>query len=361
MDAELKKQLAEKNQNLIDMVIQKAKRDFPEDIALIGLTGSFATNDFHEKSDLDLIIVNNTSEGWGIGHCFILEDVGYDIYCTPWDNLEKKAELDCVGVSSLTDLKVLYYAKPEYLERFNALKEKAIEKLSQGINKDSIKRADKHINKAKEEYADMYLSQDLGAVRYASGGLLYHVINGIVSLNNTCFKRGVKRYLEELLSYKYLPQDFECLYASIIDAKSIDTIREASSLMLKAVIALRDRLYEEYAKKPIPTHDNLKGWYEECWCNNRNKMIASVKAKDSSYSFWAAVGAQNYFDEMTERLGTKKHDLMQYFDSDNLDKIRNEFMLIMDDYLREYEKVGLLVKHYHDFESLYKSYMESPL
>jgi hypothetical protein len=48
------------------MVIERAKRDFPDDIAIIGLTGSFSTGDFHEKSDLDLININNTDRGWGI-------------------------------------------------------------------------------------------------------------------------------------------------------------------------------------------------------------------------------------------------------------------------------------------------------
>ena len=66
MDENIKKKLVEKNENLINMVIERAKRDFPEDIAIIGLSGSFSTGDFHEKSDLDLIIINNTYRGWEI-------------------------------------------------------------------------------------------------------------------------------------------------------------------------------------------------------------------------------------------------------------------------------------------------------
>jgi len=71
-----------------------------------------------------------------------------------------------------------------------------------------------------------------------------------------------------------------------------------------------------------------------------------------------AEGAQSYFDEMTERLGTKKYDLMQHFDSDNLDKILDEFLKIMDEYLQAYEKVGREVKHFDSFEALYDSYMK---
>ena len=359
MDDALKQKLEDKNKKLINMVIEKAKRDFPEDIALIGLSGSFSTNDFHEKSDLDLIIVNNTGRGWQISSCFIFDDVGYDIYCTPWDNLEKKATIEGFDVSVLTDLQVLYFAKPEYLERLNTLAVKALTKLEAGITKDSINRADKHINLAKQNYADMLLSNSIGNVRYASSKLLFNVINGIVSLNNTCIKRGVKRYLEELATYKYLPDDFDTLHKSIVEAKSIDDIQKYSGLLLSSVLSLRAKLYQSYTQKPVPSYDNLKGWYEECWCNLRNKFKLGVAKKDAFYTFIIAEGAQSYFDEMTERIGTKKYDLMQYFDSNNLDKILAEFLKIMDEYLHEYEKVGLKVQCFDNFEVLYESYMNS--
>lgn len=69
MNAEIRQKLKDKNEKLINMVIERARRDFPDDIAIIGLTGSFSTGDFHEKSDLDLIIINNTEQGWGISSC----------------------------------------------------------------------------------------------------------------------------------------------------------------------------------------------------------------------------------------------------------------------------------------------------
>ena len=41
--------LMDKNEKITNMIIERIKRDYPDDIALIGVTGSFATNDFHEK------------------------------------------------------------------------------------------------------------------------------------------------------------------------------------------------------------------------------------------------------------------------------------------------------------------------
>lgn len=52
MDADIRQKILNKNDKLISMVIERAKRDFPDDIAIIGLTGSFSTGDFHEKAIL---------------------------------------------------------------------------------------------------------------------------------------------------------------------------------------------------------------------------------------------------------------------------------------------------------------------
>lgn len=72
MNESTRQELLSKNEKLINMVIERAKRDFSEEIAVIGLTGSCNTGDYHEKSDLDLIIINNNNQGWGISSCFIL-------------------------------------------------------------------------------------------------------------------------------------------------------------------------------------------------------------------------------------------------------------------------------------------------
>jgi predicted nucleotidyltransferase len=359
MDEITKQRILDKNNKLINMVIERAKRDFPEDIAIIGLTGSFSTGDFHEKSDLDLVIINNTGRGWGISSCFILEDVGYDIYCTPWEpRIEAQASLSSPMVSHLVDLQILYCAKPEYMEKFNSLKKRALDELAKPIGEACIGRAKKCIDAAKQDYTSALLSNDTGAVRYAAAGVLYNLINALVNLNNTYIKRGVKRYLEELATYRHMPDNFEKIYMAVVEARTIPEIRNAAFEMLKSVVDLYERMYKEFVKHPEPTYDNLLGTYEELWCNYRNKVIASTKSNDKSYAFHVALGAQNYLDEMTEDRGTKKFDLMQYFDADNLSLFKEAFMRAMDDYLEEYKKVGRTVVRYDSFEQLYNDSMK---
>jgi hypothetical protein len=358
MDETTRQKLIEKNEKLINMVVERAKRDFPDDIAIIGLSGSFSTNDFHEKSDLDLIIINNTDRGWGISACFILDDVGYDIYCTPWETrIEAEANLDSPMISCLVDLKILYFAKPEYLDKFNSYRQRALDALSKPIGKECLERARKWIAAAKQEYANSLLSDDKGVVRYASGGVLYNCLNALTNLNNTYIKRGIKRYMEELATYQYIPDNFADIYLFLIEAKTIEEMRNASYQMLKGIVCLYDRMSVDFVDYPVPTYDNLSGTYEELWCNCRNKVIASTTVKDESYVFHTALGAQNYLDEMTKDKGTKKFDLMQYYDADNLDVFKEAFLRIMDEYLEEYNKVGRKVERYETFEELYEHYM----
>ncbi len=359
MDDRMKQKLKDKNGKLINMVMERAKRDFPDDIAIIGLTGSFSTDDYHEKSDLDLIIINNTDRGWGISSCFILGDVGYDIYCTPWENIEAKADLDNPGISSLVDLQILYCAKPEYMDKFNAYRQRALASLIKPIGRECITRAEKHIDRAKQEYANTLLTDNLGAVRCASCGVLYNLINALTHLNNTYFRRGVKRYLEEIGGYRYLPDGFITKYMNMIDSKTMEEIRNASYDLLKSVVGLYETMHKNFVEHPVPTYDNLRGTYEELWCNCRNKVFKCTEAGDRSYAYHVAMGAQNYLDEMTETRGTKKFDLMQYFDADNPILFKDKFLEAMDEYLEEYNRVGMKVEHYDTFEQLYSQYMRS--
>lgn len=359
MDAANRERILYKNDELIRMVIQRAKRDFPEDIAIIGLTGSFNTGDYYEKSDLDLIIINNTPQGWGISSCFILEDVGYDIYCTPWETrIEEQANLESSMIACLIDLQVLYCAKQEYLEKLNGYKQRALDELAKPIGKDCIRRAKKYIDQAKQEYANTLLSEDIGVVRFASSELLYHLLNALTNLNNTYLKLGFKRYLKEIASYRYVPEHYEKNHMAVIHAKTIHEIRSASYIILSCVIDLYQRMDKELVIRPVPTYDNLNGTYEELWCNYRNKMLHSIEIQDKFYAYHVANGIQGYLDEMTEMIGTPKFDLMQYFDSDDLQLFKEKTLQVMDEYLEEYNRVGRKAKHYDTFEALYKEYMK---
>lgn len=360
MDEAVRQQLLEKNGKIIQMVIERAKRDFPDDIAIIGLCGSFSTGDYHEKSDLDLLIINDTNRGAGISSCFILDDVGYDIYCTPWSpRIEAQSNLESPMVTHLIDMKILYCAKPEYLERFERYRRKALDALAIPMGKEVLARANRNIEKAKRHYADTLLSNEPGAVRLAAGALLSEALTALTHLNGTYLKRGIKRFQEEVYAYPRLPENFREDYEALIAAGGVEEMRDVSLRLLQNLIRLYEKTRDAYASKPVPSRDNLAGTYEELWCNYRNKILASVRTQDISYAYFAALGAQEYLDEMHDMLGTPKWDLLQYFDARNLSLLEERFLRVMDEYLEEYHKAGRSVKRYQTFDQLYRDYMGS--
>lgn len=60
---------------------------------------------------------------------------------------------------------------------------------------------------------------------------------------------------------------------------------------------------------------------------------------------------------MAVEIGTKKIDLMQHFDANDLTVMQEKFLEVMGEYAEEYGKVGREVKRFTTFEQLYAHYM----
>ena len=183
------------NQKNIDAVIAKAEKVCPDSLALIGIYGSVATGDAYEKSDLDLLILIENDEGWQLGTGFILDDsnIGYDIYCTNWDGLKYDAECHHAQISKLMDSKIVYVKKQEALDELHRLREQAKAFLK---SEDRFERVNELIEKAKVQYANAYLHDELGQVRLDSFGVIYYLLDAMMFYHGTYFKRGVKRIFE---------------------------------------------------------------------------------------------------------------------------------------------------------------------
>lgn len=362
MQDAVKEKLFQKNQRLIDMVIERVKRDFPDDIVLIGLTGSFSTGDFHEKSDLDLRIVNETDRGWEISAGFILEDVGYDIYCTPWEpRIKAQSLLENPMAGGLIDLQVLYCANPETLDKFNAYRQKALDLLAKPIGEECIERAQRHLDKAKQSYADAMLKTGIGVVRYAAGGVLYECVNALTNLNNTYIKGGIKQYFSQVLSYQHVPENIKEMYLAVLRADSVEDLRKAAFAMLSAVQSLCDDMRSRFVTRPVPAYDNVWGIFEELWSNYANKVKMNTHSSDLSYAFHTALGAQSYVDEMTQMVGMPQYDLMARFDANDLSKFHDAFFRVVEDYKQVYKSVGRKIVQYDSIDLLYDDFMHGRL
>lgn len=200
--------LEKRNQKIIDAIIEKANLVCPGSLALIGINGSFMTGDYHQKSDLDLLILINDDRGWQLGSTFIQDDlqVGHDIYCTSWEGLKNDARYEHPNISKLMDAKIVYCADEKYKRELERLRKQVKDKLSMPFDKEDYNKAENMLKEAEHCYTMAMLSESKSEVLDWTGGVIYYIENAIAMLNKKYFRYGVKRTYEELSAMKTKPE-----------------------------------------------------------------------------------------------------------------------------------------------------------
>ncbi|MCH5269109.1 MAG: hypothetical protein J1E83_00005 [Lachnospiraceae bacterium] len=338
------------NKTIIDAVIKKADALCPDSLALIGVYGSVAAGDEHEKSDLDLMILINDENGWVLAEGFILDDVdvGYDIYCTSWDMLERDAQCNHAHLSKLFDSKIVYCKDQNAIKKLDEMKKKAAEILS------SDKRYDKANNaycEAKKMFAEIYLTESLAKVRSCAGAAIEFIEDAVMLYNGQYFRKGTKRTFDEIRQLK-LSFDLETIITDIIRAKTVDKIRER----LKELLVLTKAYLQAPKKKELPSAANLWGTYEEMYSNWKNKMSEAADRDDVYSSFMNLLSLQGMFHEIAEGIAVDDFEIMDQFDSQNLEENADVFNKALRNYLAEYEKVGIFPKRFGNVAEFAEDY-----
>ena len=135
--------MLERNQKIIDAIIDKATREYPGILAMVGIYGSFLTGDIHEKSDLDLLILINDPKGYELARTVILDDenIGHDLYCTSWEALEHDAAFRHPHIAKLMDSKIVYCADECHRTRLDALRKQAMEANTRPAAEEALRNA----------------------------------------------------------------------------------------------------------------------------------------------------------------------------------------------------------------------------
>ena len=338
------------NKTIIDAIIKKAEALCPDSLALIGIYGSVATGDEYKKSDLDLMILINDQNGQVLADAFILDDidVGYDIYCTSWDMLERDAQCNHAHLSKLFDSVIVYCKDQSSLKRLDEIKRKAAEILASNIRFD---KANDAYCEAKKKFAESFLTESLSQVRGCAGAAIMFIEDAVMLYNGQYFRKGTKRTFDELRQLD-LPFDFEIIIMDIIRAETVEKIRSR----LTELLVLTNEYLKIPKQKDLPTATNLRGIYEEMYSNWKNKMAEAADRDDIYSSFMNLLSLQDMFHEIAESIEVADFEIMDKFDPQNLENNVCVFDKAMSNYLAEYEKVGMRPKHYKNVEEFEKEY-----
>ncbi len=338
------------NNTIIKAVIKKAESACPDSLALIGVYGSAATGDEHEKSDLDLLIIINDESGQVLADGFILDDidVGYDIYCTGWDMLERDAQCRHAHLSKLLDSKIVYCRNSDALKRLDDIRKRAAELLSS--DKRYALAADAY-GEAKKMLADAYLSESLSTVRSSAGAAVELIENAVMLYNGRYFKKGTKRAFDELSLIK-LPFDLKAAVIDIISADTVGKIRER----LKVLLVVTGEYLQPPEKREPPCAENLKGTYEEMYSNWKNKMSEAADRKDIYSSFMNLLYLQNMLHEISQSVAVDDFEIMDKFEPDDFDSNTAVFNRALSRFLAEYDNAGICPKRYANVQKFAEDY-----
>ena len=330
--------MIEHYQKVIDAIAEKARRDCPGSLALIGVYGSCCTGDTHEKSDLDLLILINDENGYCLSKTFIAGEIGHDLYCTTWQALESDAQFRHPHISKLMDSKILYCASDEYLSRLEALRKQAAEA-------DTQDAAVATLDNARKAYAKVVTAADLGKARYFCGEMLHHLFDAIALLNGRYFRRGVRRVFEELEAMPRHPENLKEAVDEILCARDLSQLHARLAQLLRSV----ENLFVSEAAAPQP----FPGTYEEMFSNWRNKMYLAAETGDRFLSFDSLCALNGMLMELDYHW-----NIPNKFDPNDLEANAKVFDEALDRFRKEYEKFGIAPAVYPSLEDFIRDYLK---
>ena len=329
-----------RNQKIIDAIIEKANRDCPGSLALIGIYGSFCTGDIHEKSDLDLMILINDDKGYCLCHTFLLEDeyIAHDLYCTTWEALENDAKFSHPYIAKLMDSKIVYCADQTYLTRLEALK-------AQVTAVDTIHSANRPLQEAEKCFAKAMLAEELSVARYHAVDMVLNCLDAIALRNNRYFRLGSRRVFREIEDMEYAPKNLQILVDSVAAAETLDALKTSLLPLLKSV--------EELFTKPLPAPEVYPGTCEEMISNWRNKMYLAAKTNDR----WLSFSSMAALDAMLKDLGFH-WNVLDRFDPNDLTASAKDYDKVIADYREEYRKAGVTFQSYPNVDAFVEAYLK---
>lgn len=264
----------------LEALLEKIKRDYAEDIAIVVVMGSTIYGETHSRSDLDLYFVVDNDRGYELGKVFIIDGIGYDFWPISWERLTGIANHEERITSIITEGKIMYYKDQTALDRFMSLKEMALD------TKDREKFEYKAFSKLKEAYQPLYLlskTDNLPDARRSGIEVIYAVTNAIALFNSDTVKRGRGKLKKEILSMALVPPEFERLYDTVFTSNEIASIKSDIAQLFEAT-----KCYFESKRTVHLFRDCFQDFYEEL-INSYNKIGRAVEINDAQTCLFVAV------------------------------------------------------------------------
>lgn len=356
--------------NLFLKLINKKLQLIPKDsVDIIGIVGSFYTGDYHEKSDLDLCIVSDNPDAQKLATCFILKDVGYDFYISPWSKLEELSTYSSPFIAKLFEILPVYKQNEVCWDKFLQLRSIALKELREQAN--CRKKAATAFGKALYFSNQLRDAEDIGRLLRLFNDFMTEIEFSLYFLNQTYIKRGIKRIPDEIEGMPLKPNHFMNNYRKAFQTSNPTILKNIVELLVKelqeylentmsiAVLPLRNREDTPSVKstKPQIQASQLIGTYEEIYSNWRNKMKVAETSNDHYLSFRTLASCQSFYDEMMAQYDLPSFEILSKFNPNDLPSNSAAFEHALRQWKVLYEKNGIQIRAYNSMDDFSNAYL----
>ncbi|MFH5834439.1 hypothetical protein ACHAL6_00005 [Proteiniclasticum sp. C24MP] len=303
-------------EKIAELFIEKIRKDYADDVALVVVMGSYIYKATHDRSDLDLYFVPKTEKGYQLGFTFILEEIGFDLWPISWQRLESIARHEERITSIVTEGKVIYSASQEDLDRFEKMKTIALD----------LSRKSDFAKKAKEVFEGSYKliyqiqeAETISELRQHGIRFINHLGYALSLLNCNTVKRGRGRLKKELLDNRLVPENFASCYDTLFLSDDMETMKKDLSCLLKNTEKLIHAELDRYREKGS-AENVLSGFYEEL-ITSYNKIYHAAEVNDPYTALFAACELQQEIADVFQYMDLKEPDfpdLAKAYDPDDL-------------------------------------------
>ena len=92
------------------------------------------------------------------------------------------------------------------------------------------------------------------------------------------------------------------------------------------------------------------------YSNWRNKMYAAAETGNRHLAFMSLLSSNEMFSEINGEVNINRYNVLEGYDPQDLQKSAKAYEDILKEYLKEYRKAGIQVKHYSDIDAFVLDY-----
>ena len=300
---------------LMDWAIQKIRKEYPEDVALLVAIDAHSVNDDGHGECFDYF-VPATEQGNALAMTFIVEGIGHDLYPRSWERTQRTATLDDPVTLCLGKARIVYSRSPEDEARFLAIKAQLFENLANPEFR--YQKALERLNVAMDLYRTAMFEEEIHKLRQAVGLLHGYLTQAVFTLNGTFSQDWRNGRLPELAALPAKPEGFVEAYQTLLRAKSSNEIK----VLAHRMVAETRRFIAGFQLKSAATTSpkdiqGLADWYQEIslWWR---RLRFYCETGNADAAFLEACQLQSELAIMSQEFTLWDMDLLGVFDADDL-------------------------------------------